>query len=183
MRLLLFSFILLLNLRFYGQLLVARDTITVIESNKVLKMPWANGINFANVSNIDFDLDGKKDLVVFDRLNQYGTGRFRCFVNVGNAGETKYREDSYYSYLFPETAYWAVLKDFNCDGKEDLFCSTSAGIKVYKNISTPGNFGFSLFKSLLFSNYNPGGPPSISNLYASSSGVPGIGSIAEHGIA
>jgi hypothetical protein len=160
-----------------AQLAVARDTISVIENGYVLKMPWANGINFANMSNIDFNGDGKKDLVAFDRLNQYGTGRFRCFINVGMVGETKYREESYYSYLFPETANWAVLKDYNCDGKEDLFCSTPGGIKVFKNISTTNSFGFTLYKSLINSNYNPGGQPSISNLYASSAGVPGIADI------
>jgi hypothetical protein len=160
-----------------AQLAVARDTISVIENGYVLKMPWANGINFANMSNIDFNGDGKKDLVAFDRLNQYGTGRFRCFINVGMVGETKYREESYYSYLFPESANWAVLKDYNCDGKEDLFCSTPGGIKVFKNISTTNSFGFTLFTPLINSNYNPGGQPSISNLYASSAGVPGIADI------
>lgn len=158
----------------FSQLAVARDTISVIENNYVLKMPWANGLNFTNVSNIDFNLDGKKDIVAFDRLNQYGTGRFRCFINVGNVGETKYKEESYYSYFFPEVANWAIFKDFNCDGKEDLFCSTSGGIRVYKNISSLNSFGFTLYKPLIYSNYYPPGPPSISNLYASSVGVPGI---------
>lgn len=173
-KLVLFSILTSISIKLTAQLAVARDTISVIENNYVLKMPWANGINFANISNIDFNLDGKKDIVAFDRLNQYGTGRFRCFINIGNSGETKYKEESYYSYLFPETANWAVFRDYNCDGKEDLFCSTSGGIKVYKNISTTSNFGFVLYTSLIYSNYNPAGPPSISNLYASSSGVPGI---------
>lgn len=173
-RLLAACFLFFLSVPAQAQLAVARDTISVIENGRVLKMPWANGINYANCSNIDFNLDGKKDLLLFDRLNQYGQGKFRCFVNMGNSGETKYREESYYSYLFPEVANWAVCRDFNCDGKEDLFCSTSSGIKVYKNISSIGFFGFELFKPLLYSNYNPNGPASISNLYASSVGVPGI---------
>lgn len=153
---------------------VDRDTIAVIENGYVLKMPWANGINFSNVSNLDLNADGKKDIVAFDRLNIYGVGRFRCFINIGNPGQIKYRESWFHSYLFPQVANWAVFKDFNCDGKEDLFCSTSSGIKVYKNISNGPSFGFQLFKSLLYSDYNPTGTPSISNLYASSVGVPGI---------
>lgn len=153
-----------------AQLPIARDTITVIENGYVLKMPWANGINFANVSNLDLNGDNKKDLVVFDRLNIYGRGRFRCFINVGSPGQTKYRESWSHSYLFPEAANWAVFKDYNCDGKEDLFCSTTSGIRVYKNISNGTHFGFELVKPLLYSNYNPG----YSNLYTSSVGVPGI---------
>ena len=85
-----------------AQLAIARDTITVIENGYVLKMPWANGINFSNVSNMDLNGDNKKDLVVFDRLNLYGVGRFRCFINIGSAGQTKYKEDWYQSYLFPQ---------------------------------------------------------------------------------
>lgn len=159
----------------WGQILVARDTITVIENNYVLKMPWANGINFANASNIDLNGDNKKDLVLFDRLNQYGVGRFRCFVNTGNPGQIKYKADTYNSYFFPEIINWAVMRDYNCDGKEDIFCSTSAGIKVYKNITTTaGDLRFTLFKSLLYSNFQPQGNPSIGNLYASTIGVPGI---------
>jgi hypothetical protein len=158
-----------------AQLPIAWDTITVIENNYVLKMPWANGINYSNISSTDLNFDGKKDLVVFDRLNQFGPGRFRCFINIGSPGQTKYRADSYYDYHFPQQSNWAVLRDYNCDGKEDLFCSTSAGIKVYKNTSTVSNgLNFSLVKPLLYSNYNPAGPPSLSNLYASSIGVPGI---------
>jgi hypothetical protein len=157
-----------------AQIPVARDTIMVIENGYVLKMPWANGINFANISSMDLNGDNKKDLVVFDRLNIYGTGRFRCFINVGNPGQIIYKEDTYLPYRFPYASNWAVLRDYNCDGKEDLFCSTSGGIKVYKNTSSAGNLSFTLFNSLINSDYNPAGPPSVSNLYASSVGVPGI---------
>jgi len=157
-----------------AQLPLARDTITVIENGYVLKMPWANGINFSNVSNVDLNADGVKDLVVFDRLNIYGVGRFRCFINTGTPGQTKYKESWYHSYLFPQASNWAVLKDYNCDGKEDLFCSVSSGIKVYKNISTSSTFGFQLVKSLLLTDYNPSGTPTIGNLYVSPVGVPGI---------
>ncbi len=158
-----------------AQLLIARDTITVIENGRVLKMPWANGINFTNASSLDLNGDGKKDIVLFDRLNQYSIGRFRCFLNTGSAGQIKYKEDTYSPYFFPEVANWAVFRDYNCDGKEDLFCSTSAGIKVYKNVSSVSTgLKFELFKALLYSDFNPNGTPSIGNLYASTVGVPGI---------
>jgi len=162
-----------------SQLGVARDTISVFENGYVLKLPWTNGLNFSNVSNIDLNGDGKKDLVFFDRVNQFGTGRFRCFIHSGNAGELKYKPALDLSYFFPQTANWATLLDFNCDGKEDLFCSTSAGIKVYKNTSSGSTLNFTLEKSLLYTNY--GGVNGISNLYASSVGVPGIADVDNDG--
>lgn len=169
---------LFLNFLGLAQIQLGRDTITVIENGTVLKMPWANGLNYANFSNIDLNADGKKDLVAFDRLNQFGTGRFRCFINTGNAGETKYKPCLDCSYYFPQVvSNWAQLVDYNCDGKEDIFCSTSAGIKVYKNVSSVASLSFQLVKPLIYANINPGGAPSMANLYASTNGLPGIGDI------
>ncbi|MES2680004.1 MAG: T9SS type A sorting domain-containing protein [Bacteroidota bacterium] len=161
----------------FAQLMVARDTITVIENNYALKMPWNNGINFSNLSRIDLNFDGKKDVVAFDKLNQFSVGKFRCFLNNGNPGEIKYKGSPESAYAFPQVANWAVLLDYNCDGLEDIFCSTSAGIKVFKNVSTAPTLSFVLVKPLLYSDFNPGGTPSIGNLYASPVGVPGIADI------
>ncbi|MDO9000268.1 MAG: FG-GAP-like repeat-containing protein [Bacteroidota bacterium] len=162
----------------FAQLLVARDTITVIENNYVLKMPWANGVNYSNVSNIDLNFDGKKDLVVFDKINQFSVGRFRCFINNGSAGQIKYIAAPDLSYSFPNTVNWGVCLDYNCDGKEDLLCSVNGGIKVYKNVSTPSlGINFVLEKAIVYSDFNPLGVPSIAPLYASTIGVPGFADI------
>ena len=167
---------------YYSQLQLGRDTISVIENGYVLKLPWANGVNYANFSNIDLNFDGKKDLVAFDRLNQFGTGRFRCFINKENAGEIKYEPCLDCSYYFPQVvSNWALLIDYNCDGKEDIFCSTSAGIKVYKNVSVAPTLSFSLIKPLIYADINPNGVPSMANLYASTNGLPGIGDVDSDG--
>lgn len=166
----------------FSQVQLGRDTICVIENGYTLKMPWANGINYANFSNIDLNFDGKKDIVAFDRLNMFGTGRFRCFINTGNSGETKYEPCLDCSYFFPQiVSNWALLLDYNCDGKEDIFCSTSAGVKVYKNVSSVSTISFTLIKSLIYANINPNGPPSMANLYTSSNGLPGIGDVDDDG--
>ncbi|MBL7921170.1 MAG: T9SS type A sorting domain-containing protein [Bacteroidia bacterium] len=165
-----------------AQLFVSRDTVTVYEAGKVLKLPWANGLNNVNVSNLDLNFDGKKDLVVFDKVTQFSVGRFRCFINVGNVGETKYIAKPELSYSFPPVSNWAVCLDYNCDGKEDLFASVNGGISVYKNISTPSvGVAFSLVKSLVYSDFNPQGPPSLAFLYASTIGVPGLADIDNDG--
>ncbi len=163
-----------------AQLMVSRDTITVIENNTTLKMPWANGINWSNLSNIDLNFDNVPDIVAFDKANQFSTGRFRCFIKTGLPGVASYSANPDLSYNFPVVNDWALFLDYNCDGKEDLFCSTSAGIMVYKNVSTPTlGISFQLVKPLIYTDYNPGpgGSPLIANLYASSVGVPGISDI------
>ncbi|MBI2721957.1 MAG: T9SS type A sorting domain-containing protein [Bacteroidetes bacterium] len=162
----------------FGQLFVARDTIMVIESGYVLKMPWANGLNYSSISNIDLNLDGKKDIVAFDRINQFGIGKMRCFINNGAPGDVKYIASPALTYSFPLIANWAICKDYDCDGKEDLFCSTNGGIMVYRNTSTlSSGLSFQMIKPLIYSNFKPG----ISNLYAAPNGVPAIDDIDNDG--
>lgn len=167
---------------FSQQLATARDTLTVIENGKVLKMPWANGINYCNVSNLDMNYDGIKDLVIYDRVNHINTGRFRCFIKTGASGTTTYSFAPELSYYFPTVYNWAVFYDYNCDGKEDLFCSTNSGIKVFRNEGAPNQpIHFVLVKSIIMSDYNPGSNPLMGNIYASSVGVPGITDVDNDG--
>ncbi|MBS1651320.1 MAG: T9SS type A sorting domain-containing protein [Bacteroidetes bacterium] len=167
----------------YSQLLVARDTINVLQNNYCLKYPWTNGINYSMPSHIDLNNDGTKDLVFFDKANQYGTGKFRCFLKTGLPGTTSYSASPDLGYFFPLINNWAILKDYNCDGKEDIFCSTSGGIMVYKNISSASNpINFQLAKALVYSNYSPSSPsPTYYNLYASTAGLPGIADVDNDG--
>jgi hypothetical protein len=173
-----FSFIFLsLN----AQLPVANDSISVIENGYVLKMPWANGLNYSNFSNIDLNYDGVKDLVAFDKLNQFGVGRFRCFIKTSAPGSATYTHNPSLSYAFPQAANWATLVDYDCDGKEDLFCSASGGIMVYRNTgNASAGLSFSLVSPLLYTYYFPGAS-GYANLYASPAGVPGISDIDNDG--
>jgi hypothetical protein len=164
-----------------AQLMVSWDTVPVFENGKCLKMPWSAGLNHSNFSNIDLNFDGRKDVVAFDRVNLFGQGKFRCFINTGTvlSGQPVYTVSNQLGYSFPQVANWALLLDYNCDGKEDIFCSTSGGIMVYTNVShtniaAPPTVSFVLTKSLIFTSY-PG--PTSANLYAASNGVPGIADI------
>lgn len=171
-------FFLVFSLGASAQLPVAPDTISVIENGNILKMPWGNGLNYSNFSNIDLNYDGVKDLVAFDKLNQFGVGRFRCFIKTTTGAET-YSVNPFLSYNFPETVNWGVCYDYDCDGKEDLFSSASGGISVYKNTgSAAGGLSFTLMKPILNSYYQGSG---TYNLYASPVGVPGISDIDNDG--
>lgn len=166
----------------FSQLPVVRDTMRVMENGYVLKMPWANGLNFVNVSSADLNLDGRKDLVVFDHQNQYSQGHFRCFINTGLSGKQRYRIDNDMAYMLPLADSWATFVDYDHDGREDLFCAGNNLIKVYRNVSTSSNTpAFVLFKKAIITNYNPGGTPFNAPLYSSVVGVPGITDVDNDG--
>ncbi len=138
-------------------------------------MPWAGGINAAAFSNIDLNFDGKNDLVIYDKLNHSALGAFRCFLKTGNPGSAQYKHAPEYEKNFPRCYNWGILKDYNGDGKADLFCSVTGGIQVYKNTGNASTGPqFVMTYSLLYSNYNPSGPPAVANIYTSPVGLPAI---------
>lgn len=163
------------------------DSIVVKLESGVVANPWAGGLNFVQPSTIDLDLDGKKDLFVFDRSGN----TIRTFLNKGNAGTINYKYAPYYERLFPKIYEWVLLVDFNCDGKEDIFCYSSkgAGFDVYKNISTPST-GLQFLKIVTqqLSAYYPDAPVSTTcgpvkrcNLYVSPVDIPAFSDIDNDG--
>ena len=137
--------------------------------------PWAGGINNAQVSNIDLNMDGIKDLFVFDRTGN----KIRTFINKGTSGAVNFKYAPQYESKFPALHDWALLVDYNCDGKEDIFSYSDAGggIDIYKNISTVATgLQFQKVVTQLRSAYNP---PSTTtyNLYISSVDIPAFSDI------
>ena len=125
----------LLGLTVNGQLNFNRNSaITVLNANgDTLKNAWAGGFNSVQFSEIDLDLDGTKDLFVFDRTGN----RISTFINTGVTNQISYQHDPQYVQNFPVGLHdWVLLRDFNCDGKEDIFTFSNGGMKVYRNTST-----------------------------------------------
>ncbi|MBI2967509.1 MAG: VCBS repeat-containing protein [Bacteroidetes bacterium] len=109
-----------------------RASSIVFEKNgSPLKNPWAGGINFAQFSKIDLNLDGISDLFVFDRSGNKVT----CFLNNGTPDSVDYSHAPEYESRFPRLHDWALLRDYNCDGKVDIFSYSNAGFSVWKNTS------------------------------------------------
>jgi len=107
------------------------QSIPVEEEGKILKMPWAGGLNSAQINTMDLNGDGAEDLVVFDRA----ANKISTFLNQ----ENEYRYHPEYELQFPEgISKWMLLRDYNCDGRKDIFLPLSNGIAVYKNTTTPG---------------------------------------------
>jgi hypothetical protein len=149
------------------------DTVIVQTANgTILKNPWAGGLNFLQVSDIDLNYDGIMDLFVFDRTGN----KVSTFVNGGTANTIDYIYDHQYVDKFPKLDSWALLRDYNCDGKMDIFSHTNLGIMVYKNDGDAVNgLHFTLVKQTLYSYFIDTNPPAnYLNLYVTSTDIPAI---------
>lgn len=146
------------------------DSILVIKNSDTLDLAWAGGINYAQFSTIDLDLDGKEDLVVFDRTDY----QVITFLNKGTAGKIKYEYAPEYIQRFPKSIGWMLMRDFNLDGKKDVFYCESGGVlSVSENIST-SSLQFKLYNPKVQSDQYPGGNIGI---YIPSGDIPSISDI------
>jgi hypothetical protein len=139
----------------------------IIENGDSLKNAWAGGLNAPQFNTIDLNLDNQPDLVVFDRNGN----RIIPFLSVTVNGTQRYRYAPEYRKAFPKITNWMLLRDFDCDGKQDIFCFAPSGVGVYKNVSdTALRFQWALPGSYLTSWF---GTSNI-NLYVMSIDIPGI---------
>jgi hypothetical protein len=155
------------NLDLRGQIAFERsDSIQVFAEDRQLKMPWAGGINFVQASQVDANYDGIKDLFIFDRSGNK-PGVFLCegisdSVNfkVSRLGES-----------FPSMREWALMADYNMDGKADIFTYSVGAFSVFKNTgSASAGIGFSKITEKVYSHYNNDYLP----LYVTSVDIPSI---------
>ncbi|HEX5003404.1 MAG TPA: T9SS type A sorting domain-containing protein [Bacteroidia bacterium] len=144
-------------------------SIPVYENGNLLQNAWAGGLNAPLFSEIDLNGDGIKDLFVFDKEGS----RITTYINDGIPGQVSYHYAPEYKSKFPYGLHdWVLLKDFDCDGKEDIFTySYSGGMTVYKNDYSPATgLKFSLAYNLIYSKYGT----VTANLYVSSVNLPAL---------
>jgi hypothetical protein len=129
----------------YGQFGFNRiDTIPVI-SGSPLPLAWTGGLDFPQFSNIDLNFDGVEDLFVFER----SCNRVLTFIHDGGT-TASYTYDPTYEENFPKLQDWALLADYDCDGKKDIFTYTIGGAKVFRNTGNSGSgHSFELVKANL----------------------------------
>ncbi|MFN4123977.1 MAG: T9SS type A sorting domain-containing protein [Flavobacteriales bacterium] len=126
--------------------------IQVDRAGEQLRNAWAGGMNAPQFSPIDINQDGLADIFVFEKTGN----RISIFINESQAGQKVYRFAPEFAASFPELRFWALLRDFDNDGKPDIFSSAGNGIRIHKNISSQPPFNqFELINPLLTSNYNP----------------------------
>jgi hypothetical protein len=119
------------------------------EGSLLLKYPWSGGLNAVQINTLDLNHDTKEDLVIFDRMGD--------LVLTFLQGEGEYVYAPEYEVLFPQgITNWLLLRDFNGDGRKDIFTGDAVGVKVYINKTLPGQ---SLtWQPFLFFNVNSKGP-------------------------
>lgn len=101
------------------------------EGSVTLKYPWGGGLNAAQVNTLDLNHDTKDDLVIFDRMGDL------VLTFLQEEGEYVYAPE--YEALFPPgITNWLLLRDFNGDGRKDIFTGDALGVKVYLNKTQPG---------------------------------------------
>jgi len=156
-----------------AQLIFNRDTtLEITENNISFKNALAGGINSGQFSEIDLNIDGIMDLLVFDRSGN----RIMPFLNK----DSTYLYAPYYRRYFPDSLHnWVLLRDYNCDGKNDIFTSSNppGSITLYENTSI-NTLDFSLKKDKILSDY-PG--PTDLNIFVSSVDIPAISDIDNDG--
>lgn len=150
------------------------DTIPVTRLGDTLPNPWAGGLNFCQFSSIDLNLDGKDDLFIFDRSGD----RMSTYINEGSTGQIKYKHAPQYLSAFPNLSGWAILRDYNCDGKADIFtfgAGPMGGIDVYENTSSITNgLQFQLKVHLVKANMTPNSTNFYDDIKITSVDVPAI---------
>ncbi len=119
--------------------LFRNDSIVVHKEGKTLALPWATGLNSAHISRIDLNFDGVLDLFIFEPNVEYNplTGdKIFTFINNGTSGVADYKYAPEYAKHFPRMERFALLRDYNCDGKMDIFTHDDRDkITVYKNVT------------------------------------------------
>lgn len=151
--------------------------IPVIEGNDTLSNAWAGGLNAPLFSEIDLDLDGIKDLFVYDFVNN----RISTYINNGNSTNPFHYEINYIN-KFPSANSWVKLYDFNCDGKEDFFTLSpgNSGISVFMNTSSASTgLQFTLVVNTLLETQQ--GVPLPFNVYANAVSLPAFSDIDNDG--
>ena len=149
--------------------------IPVIQGNDTLQYPWTGGLNGALISEIDIDLNGTQDLFLYDRSND----RISVYRNDGSTTGNPYHYDYFSPSKFPTPNAWALLYDYDTDGRADYFTMSpcNCGIAIYRNISTPNNLEFTLITNML----EELDWPNTINVYANSLAVPAFDDIDSDG--
>lgn len=115
------------GLNVFAQVAIPRNYPVSWNSN-LLTNAFCGGMNAPQFSEGDLNQDGKKDLMVFDRIG--GVVSIYLWEN------DKYQYHPEYSRYFPKTENFMLLRDFNQDGIPDIFCFPpelgAVGIAVYE---------------------------------------------------
>jgi len=153
------------------------NNIPVIDQDgERLLYPWAGGMNDAQFFNIDINLDGTQDILVFDGQ----VGKFTPYIYDDTASNPIVFDPKFITNFEDcECQKWAQVVDYNCDDRADIICgSGSVGqhFKVYENTIFNGDsLGFVLkYDPLKEVNPQAVDPNTPREIFIINSDIPGI---------
>jgi hypothetical protein len=153
----------------------SRLEIGVQERGKELVMPWTGGMNAPQFSNIDFNRDGITDLISFDRQGDI----LRTYIHLPATG--RWVQSWEYQEFFPELTDWVQVVDYDKDGVEDLFTSSSStgipGVTVYKGKFENDMWSFTKIRDRDRDYLQVPAGDALTNLYVSWDDIPSISDI------
>ena len=126
-----------------------RLTPSVFNNGQELLNPWTGGLNYAQLSEADFNNDGKMDLFVFDK----SADKIVPFLNTASGMAAEYTFAPELVRHFPKLNHWALLRDYDGDGIADIFTQSSVsvpgvqGIQVYKGRYENNEIRFDLLRT------------------------------------
>lgn len=106
-------------------------SVPAVDEGGANRYAWAGGLNSCQFGEVDLDLDNTMDLVVFDRSGN----RILPFINNGAPDSSDYDYSPEYVKNFPALHDWAIFRDYDADGKQDIFSYSVGGMAVYRNVS------------------------------------------------
>lgn len=140
-----------------------------------LAMPWTGGLNAPQFSNIDFNRDGIQDMISFDRQGDI----LRTYVRLPASG--RWIQAWQYEEFFPPLVDWVKVVDYDRDGVEDLFTSSSkegvAGVTVYKGSFENDTWSFKQLRDRDRDYLQVPVGGGLTNLYVSWDDIPAIDDI------
>lgn len=158
-----------------GQMVVTSqvDLPVFRENQSEIRSPWTGGINAAQISMFDADYDGENDdIFLFDKAGN----RILIFTGETINGQRIYAYRPELESNFPHLRSWALMRDYDCDGKIDIFTYSPIGgaFAVYQNTSTASGLSFELVTESILSEYHFTTNQFITNIYVSSQDIPAI---------
>lgn len=125
-------------------------------------LAWTGGLNAPQFGELDINGDGVSDMLVFDKSGN----KILPFIRE-NASYFRFAPE--FADFFPPLEFWMCVRDYNGDGKPDIFSSANNGIKAWKNVTEPGgNLQFELVDALIGSDYGN----AVLNLFVSAIDMP-----------
>ena len=127
------------------------NNITVYNENgKEFRFPFTGGLKHPVFNMLDLNGDGYNDLIILDRMDD----RILTYTNIGIKDSFGFVYRSQYELLLPDSlTSTIIIKDYNKDGKPDLFAYANSGFVVYKNVSTQSQIKFEVVANPIKSSY------------------------------